>query len=181
MKKKLGFSAAVIIAVGTFSGVDRAQVASNPPYTLEQSVISSGGGTTSGGGGAGDVYKIEGAIGQPVAGTNSTGGAVFSVRGGFFTPAPFAPTAAMASVSGRILTSDGRGIRNVLITMTEASGAMRMTFSGSFGYFAFEDVRVGEVYILSVRAKQFRFSQSSLAISVQEDLSDISFIADPLP
>jgi hypothetical protein len=177
MKKQLRFSAAVIIAAVAFCGVVRAQVASNPPYTLEQSVISSGGGTTSGG--AGDIYKIEGAIGQPVAGTNSTGGAMFSVRGGFFTPAPFAPTAATASVSGRILTADGRGIRNVLVTMTGANGAARMTFSGSFGYFTFEDVPVGEVYVLSVRAKQFSFSQSSLAISVQEDLSGISFIADP--
>jgi predicted flavoprotein YhiN len=176
MKKKLRFSAAVIIAAVAFCGAARAQVASNPPYTLEQSVISSGGGTTSGG--AGDVYKIEGAIGQPVAGTTSTN-APFTVRGGFFTPAPFAPTAATASVSGRILTADGRGIRNVSITMTGANGAARMTFSGSFGYFTFEDVSVGEVYVLSVRAKQFSFSQSSLAISVQEDLSGISFIADP--
>jgi hypothetical protein len=174
--KKLGFSAAVIIAASIFPGVARAQVASNPPYTLEQSVISSGGGTTSGG--AGDLYKIEGAIGQPVAGTTSSN-ASFTLRSGFFTPAPFAPTAALVKVSGRILTADGRGIRNVSITMMGASGETRMAFSTSFGYFTFENVQVGEVYILTVRAKQFRFSQSSMAISVQEELSDISFIADP--
>ncbi|HEY0049277.1 MAG TPA: carboxypeptidase regulatory-like domain-containing protein [Pyrinomonadaceae bacterium] len=178
MKTIIRFMLTAAIGFASFVAVAEAQVAGNPPYTLEQSVISSGGGATAGG--AGGVYQIESAIGQPVAGTNSTGGAMFSVRGGFFTPAPFAPTAATASVSGRILTSDGRGIRNVSITMTDASGAMRMAFSGSFGYFTFEDVRVGEVYVLSVRAKQFWFGQSSLAISVREDLSDISFTADPL-
>ena len=173
MKKKLGFSAAVIIAVGTFSGIDRAQVASNPPYTLEQSVIAAGGGTSTG-----SVYQIVGTVGQPVAGTTSTN-ASFTLRGGFFTPAPFAPTAALASVSGRVLTADGRGIRNVAVMLTGAGGETRMAFSSSFGYFTFENVQVGEVYILSVRAKQFQFSQSSLAISVQEDLSDINFIANP--
>jgi Carboxypeptidase regulatory-like domain len=168
------FSAAV--AVTTFVSITVAQVASNPPYTLEQTVIAAGGGTSEGG--AGNIYKIESTIGQPVAGTNSTNGA-FSLRGGFFTPLAFGTTAASASVSGRILTSDGRGIRNVSITMTGASGAMRMAFSSSFGYFTFENVPVGEVYILSVRAKQFQFCQSVQAISVLEDLTDINFIADP--
>jgi len=40
-------------------------------------------------------------------------------------------------------------------------------------------VPVGEVYILTVRAKQFQFSQSSQAVSVLEDVTDINFIADP--
>lgn len=161
------------IVVASFVAVAKAQVASNPPYTLEQSVVAGGGGTSAGG-----VYTIEGAIGQPVAGTNSTNGA-FSLRGGFFTPAPFAPTAALAKISGRVLTADGRGIRNVAVMMTNTRGDLRMAFSSSFGYFAFENVPVGEVYILTVRAKQFQFSQSTQAISLSEDVTDINFIANP--
>jgi hypothetical protein len=154
----------------------QAQVASSPPYTLEQSVVAAGGGTSAGG--AGNVYKIEGTLGQPVAGTSSTNSS-FTVRGGFFTPAPFAPTAALAKISGRVLTADGRGIRNVSVMMTSPDGSLRMAFSSSFGYFTFENVPVGEVYILTVRAKQFQFSQNTQAVSLSEDLTDINFIAEP--
>ncbi|HEX8369292.1 MAG TPA: carboxypeptidase-like regulatory domain-containing protein [Pyrinomonadaceae bacterium] len=174
MKTAIRFMAA-IAAASFAAGAADAQVASNPPYTLEQSVVASGGGTSAG---TGNVYKIEGTIGQPVAGTSSTN-ASFTVRGGFFTPAPFAATAALAKISGRILTADGRGIRNVSITMTGATGELRMAFSSSFGHFTFENVPVGEVYILAVRAKQFQFTQSSQAISLSEDLTDVNFIADP--
>ncbi|HEX8735027.1 MAG TPA: carboxypeptidase-like regulatory domain-containing protein, partial [Pyrinomonadaceae bacterium] len=90
----------------------------------------------------------------------------------------FAPTAALATVSGRVLTADGRGIRNVAVMMTGASGETRIAFSSSFGYFTFENVRIGEVYILSVRAKQFQFSQSSQAVSVLEEVTDVNFIAN---
>lgn len=158
------------------AGAADAQVASNPPYTLEQAVVAGGGGTSTGG--AGNIYKIEGAIGQPVAGTTSAN-VPFTIRSGFFTPAPFAPTAALAKISGRILTADGRGIRNVSVTMTNAAGETRMAFSSSFGYFTFENVMVGEVYILTVRAKQFQFSQSVQAIALSEDTTDINFIANP--
>lgn len=174
MKTTIRFMVTAAIAVTLcFVATADAQVASNPPYTLEQSVIATGGGTN-----AGNVYKIEGTIGQPVAGTSSTNGS-FTMRGGFFTPAPFAPTAALAKISGRVLTADGRGIRNVSITMTSPDGSLRMAFSSSFGHFTFENVPVGEVYVLTVRAKQFQFSQNTQAVSLSEDLTDINFIADP--
>ncbi|HLM00671.1 MAG TPA: carboxypeptidase-like regulatory domain-containing protein [Pyrinomonadaceae bacterium] len=177
MKTAIKFIAAAAIVIAPFAArPTESQVAGNPPYTLEQTVMTSGGGTSADG--AGNIYKIEGAIGQPVAGTTSTN-VPFTLRGGFFTPAPFAPTAALAKISGRILTADGRGIRNVSITMTNAAGELRMAFSSSFGHFTFENVPAGEVYILTVRAKQFQFSQNTQAVSLLEDLADVNFIADP--
>lgn len=178
MKTAIKFIAAAAILVAPFAAARtaEAQVAANPPYTLEQSVTAAGGGTSTGG--AGNTYKIEGTIGQPVAGTTSSNGAL-TIRGGFFTPAPFAPTAALAKISGRVLTADGRGIRNVSLMLTSADGTIQMAFSSSFGHFTFENVRVGEVYILTVRAKQFQFSQNSQAILLSEDLADVNFIANP--
>jgi len=176
MKTAIRFMVTAAIAATSFVAVAAdAQVAGNSAYTLEQSVVATGGGTSAS---AGNIYKIEGTIGQPAAGTTSTN-AAFTIRSGFFTPAPFAPTAALAKISGRITTADGRGIRNVSITMMSASGALRMAFSSSFGHFTFENVQVGEVYILSVRAKQFQFSQNTQAVSLLEDVTDINFIANP--
>ena len=165
--------AAIFLAASCSLATD-AQIASNPPFTLEQSVIAAGGGTSAN---SGNVYKIEGTIGQPVAGTNSTS-TPFAVRGGFFTPAPFGVTAAPAKITGRILTADGSGIAKVSVTMTNSSGLLRTALSSSFGYFSFDDVPVGDVYILSVSVKQFQFSENVRVIFVMQD-TDINFIADP--
>ena len=175
MKKALRLIVSAAIAVASCAADADAQVASNPPYTLEQTVIASGGGSVAD---AGNLYKIEAAIGQPVSGASSSN-VPFTVRSGFFAPVPFGTTAALAKVSGRILTADGRGIRNVSVTMMNAAGETRMAFSTSFGYFTFENVAVVEVYVLTVRAKQFQFSQSSQAVSVLEDVTGINFIANP--
>ena len=96
------------------------------------------------------------------------------------TPIGFAPTAAQADVSGRVLTADGRGIRNVTVTLTgSSSGALRTALSTSFGNFSFENVPVGEVYILTVQAKQYQFNQNTQVVSVMEDIADLTFIANP--
>jgi Carboxypeptidase regulatory-like domain len=173
MKATIKFIVTAVIFT-LYTAVANAQIASNPPFTLEQSVIAAGGGTSAN---SGNVYKVEGTIGQPVAGTNSTK-TPFAVRGGFFTPAPFGVTAAPAKISGRISTADGYGIPKVSVTMTNSSGSLRTTLSSSFGYYSFDDVPVGDVYILSVSVKQFQFSENVRVIFVLQD-TDVNFIADP--
>jgi len=149
-----------------------AQVASNPPYTLEQSVIAGGGGTSAD---AGNTYSITGAIGQAI--TDTSVASPFTVKSGFFTAAPLAPTAATVTISGRVLTASGRGIRNVLIMMTDSSGATRMATSTYFGYYSFADVTAGDTYILDARAKHYNFSKPTQVVSVLEETTNINFVA----
>lgn len=156
------------------TGVAEAQVASSPPYTLEQSVIAGGGGTSSGS--AGGAFSLTGAIGQAVAGVTSTN-SPFALSGGFFTAqAAAAPTAAGVSVSGRVQTANGRGIRNVIITLTTADGATRAALTGAFGRYSFDDVAAGQTVILSARAKRFTFSQPTQVLSLTENASGVDFI-----
>ena len=173
MKKQLTIILALAFTCGLGATAAPAQTGGN--YTITQSVIGSGGTTSAD---AGNIYKVEGTIGQSVAGTASTN-SPYSVYGGFWTPSPFAPTAAVASVGGRVLTTGGRGIRNVRVTLTDGSGSIRTILSSSFGNFSFENVLVGEVYILSVQAKQYQFNQNTQTVSVTENISDISFVANP--
>ncbi len=174
MKLSVKFILTAAVAILCFADAD-AQVSSNPPFKLDQSVVAGGGGTSTT-----NVYKIEGTIAQPVAG-KTISNASFTIRSGFLTPPPFGATAALAKISGRVLTADGRGIRNVTIVLANGSSSLpRLARSSSFGYFTFEDVPVGEVYILSIRSKQYRFSQNSQVVSLFDDLTDISFIADEL-
>ena len=154
-----------------------AQISQGGSYTLDQTVIASGGGTSND---VGNIYRVEGTIGQAVAGTSSTNGVNYSLRGGFWSPNGFAPTAAGAIVSGRVLTSDGRGITNAVMTLS--GGALfspRTVQTSGFGYFTFEDVEVGQAYVLTIKSKRFRFPQSSQFIVLMDNVTGIVFQALP--
>jgi len=161
-----------LCAVALSCGSAAAQVASNPPYTIEQSLIASGGGTSAS---ANNTFKIEGAIGQPVAGTAAN--SPFTLRSGFFTPEPLAPTAASVHIEGRVRMANGKGVRNVKITLTEADGSVRTALSSINGKYIFTDVAVGQTIILSASAKRFNFSQPTQMLSLMEAATGIDFIA----
>lgn len=154
-----------------------AQLATGSGYTLEQSVIGAGGGTSSGG--AGNIYKIESVIGESVAGTTSTN-SPYTVKGGFFTAQALAPTAADVIVSGRVMTSSGKGIRNIVVTMIDASGAIRTTLSGASGRFIFEAVTAGETYVFSASGRRFTFNQPAQIHSITEATDSIVFVGEPI-
>ena len=139
-------------------------------FTITQSVIASGGGQNS----AGSTFSLDGTIGQALAGTQSTGGS-FNVRGGFWA-AQFAPTAAGASISGRIKTESGKGIRNVQLTLTGSTGEIFYARSGTFGYYRFDDIPVGQSYILTVSAKRYLFAENTRIITLLDELTDIDFL-----
>jgi hypothetical protein len=86
-----------------------------------------------------------------------------------------APTAAQVSVSGRVITSDGSGLRNASVILTGSNGNSRSVVTGSFGYFRFDDVQAGETYVFSVVVKDYRFAPQ--AVTVNEELSELNFIA----
>ena len=146
-----------------------AQIAQNGNYKLEQAVIGSGGGSSSD---AGNLYKIEGTIGEPIAGTTSSNMG-FSVKGGFFAASPLAPTAAPVSISGRVLTNDGSGLRNARVTLTDMSGISRTILSGKLGHFQFRDVPSGETYIISVASRRYIF-QAQVVMATGE-ITELSF------
>jgi len=90
--------------------------------------------------------------------------------------APLGTTAATVSVSGRVVTAQGRGIRNVVITMMDSSGNTRTAISTAFGYYRFEEVEAGQVYIFTARGKRFSFEQNTQVHTILEEINDINFV-----
>jgi hypothetical protein len=90
---------------------------------------------------------------------------------GLFTV--LAPTAASVSVSGRVLTTSGRGLTNAMVTMTDLNGSTRTARTGTFGYFRFDEVVAGQSYVFSVSSKRYRFA--SQVIMVMEELTELNF------
>ena len=92
----------------------------------------------------------------------------------------FGSTAAGASVSGRVTTADGRGIRNAQVVITGNSLAQPIVATtGSFGYFTFEGLATGETFVVTVNSQRHTFSTPSRVISLVDNIADLDFVADP--
>ena len=143
-------------------------------YAITESVVAGGGGNAAGG-----IFAVDSTIGQAAAG-NAINSAPFAVTSGFWNFTPLAPSAATALLGGRILAVDGGGIRNVIVSLTNASGGeTRFARSSSFGYYRFEEVPVGETYILTVRSKRFIFLPDTRIVTLLDELTEVDFTALP--
>jgi hypothetical protein len=87
-----------------------------------------------------------------------------------------APTAADASVRGRLLTPTGRGLSNAFITLTDTNtGEVRRVKSTSLGYFTFNNLESGDFYVLSVQSKRYIFENRSFTLD--ENIDDLVLTA----
>jgi len=80
-------------------------------------------------------------------------------------------TAATVTVSGRVLTSSKRGVQ---VKITNSSGETRSVFTNSFGFYQFEDLSAGEIYIVNVFSKRYIFN--SRVVNLYEDISELDFV-----
>ena len=173
MKKILVYGGLLCVCAALSALVAPAQTGGQ--FALEQTVIASGGGQNA----AGGAFALDGTIGQPLVGTSSANLA-FNVAGGFWTDLVLTPTGAVVTVGGRVMTTDGRGIRNARVTLTNFSGASRKTLSGAGGYYNFTEVEPGETYIFTVFTKHYIFAQNTQIRSIVADADDINFVANYL-
>jgi Carboxypeptidase regulatory-like domain len=88
--------------------------------------------------------------------------------------AALAPASTVATVSGRVLTPSGLGLRNALVSMIDSQGIRRTATTSSFGLYTFENVRITESYTLSVSSKRYRFTPRILPVN--GNLANIDFV-----
>lgn len=91
------------------------------------------------------------------------------------------PTAANnLSMSGRVLTSDGRGIRNVQVVITGGSIiGNRIVQTGSLGWYSFDGLDAGVTYTVSISSKRYAFTIPARFVTLSDDLTDVDFVAEP--
>jgi hypothetical protein len=90
-----------------------------------------------------------------------------------------APTAATVSISGRVTTANGQGISNALLTLTLPDGTQRRAMTSTFGYYRFEGVEVGQVYILEAASRRYAFADPTRILALQEEVTGMDFTAMP--
>lgn len=140
-------------------------------FDMKQSVIANGGGESNGG-----AFSLAGTTGQVMVG--STSGSPYQVRNGFWL-GNLGPTASFVSVSGRVTTANGNGIRNASLSLVDSNGTVHRRLTASFGYYRFDDIEVGQNVVITIAAKRYTFAVATRIIAVQDELADVDFIAEP--
>lgn len=98
-----------------------------------------------------------------------------------FSVTPMATSAAPASISGRVLTAGGKAISNAIITISGGGlSEPRTIATGHLGYYSFEGLATGQSYTLSISgAKRYTFTNPTRIITLQDDVVDANFVAEP--
>ncbi|MGH9948735.1 MAG: carboxypeptidase-like regulatory domain-containing protein [Pyrinomonadaceae bacterium] len=89
------------------------------------------------------------------------------------------PSAANATITGRILASNGRGISGArMVLVDNATGDIRVANSNIFGYYTFPEVETTFFYTLTVSSKRYTFQNPSRSFVLNEDSFGMDFVAD---
>lgn len=84
-------------------------------------------------------------------------------------------TTSFAVVTGRVLDTNWQPVNRATVSMTDPSGSVRTAQTNPFGYYRFEDVRVGEAYTFLAKSKRLRFTPR--LVTVAGDLNGVDLIA----
>jgi len=85
-------------------------------------------------------------------------------------------TAAGVTVGGRVVTGDGRGVRNAVVQISDQNGMVRTATTGLNGRYSFEDIEPGRTYVMSVRSRRFWFSPRILQLT--DSIADVDFASE---
>lgn len=126
-------------------------------------------------GGDGRIARFNGTTGAFISATDVT--AFLNAPCNIIWGGNIGVTAAGVNISGRVLTADGRGVRNARVLLTNSHGETRTAVSTSLGYYSFDNVTAGETYLIAVESKLFVFATH--ALQVTDSLSDVDLVAEP--
>ena len=84
------------------------------------------------------------------------------------------------SISGTVMTSNGVGIRNAIVTLSGGGLQNPVNFqTGTFGTYQFQGLPAGGEYTVFVSAKRNRFTPPSQLVSTFSSVSNVNFTANP--
>ena len=90
------------------------------------------------------------------------------------------PVAANVSLGGRILTANGSGIRNVLVTVSGGDLPFPITAqTGSFGFYNFPALHSGQTYTVTVTTKRYTLAEPTRMVTLNSNVSNFDFVAEP--
>ncbi len=127
----------------------------------------------------GNVTAVTSPTGTVTGATLGVGGAgtlLLAHAGGFneivFTNGTAAPVQTAFSISGRVMTPEGGGLRNAQVVLTKADGSKISVPTSSMGYYTFDNL-ANETYNVGVSSRRYRFQ--SRQVELNSSLADVNF------
>jgi subtilisin-like proprotein convertase family protein len=90
------------------------------------------------------------------------------------TPVPSPTPTTSITLSGRVLTPTGNGLRNATVRLVEADGTTRTVPTSSLGYFSFTNVAAGTTVNIFVNSRLYRFQPT--VVSAYLGMPDLEFV-----
>lgn len=85
------------------------------------------------------------------------------------------PSAAESSISGRVTTLKGYGVRNAMVIATDSNGTRWTARTSAFGYYSLQGLEVGRGYVVSVATKGYSFTPRF--ITLEDAVDGVDFVA----
>jgi len=128
----------------------------------------------------GGLPQIDNSVGVPATRTATVIAEEAEIIVCTFANTQFAPTAAPASISGRVVDSFGGGIYNTRVSVMNAqSGEMFFANTNPFGYYTIEGPEVGNFYVMTVSHKRYTFADDTRTFTLNDDITGMDFVANP--
>jgi hypothetical protein len=87
-------------------------------------------------------------------------------------------TAATASVSGKIVDENGRGIVRTIVKIQNLNTEeTRMVLTNSFGHYRFDNLPIGDLYVLTIGNKKVSLSRQTQSFVLNGDEENLNFAA----
>ncbi len=106
-----------------------------------------------------------------------TGSEIIAARSHSEIVCALAPSSAGVMVGGRVLDESANGVRGATVTIMDDQGGARTVTTNGFGYYSFNDIASGRMYILSAVHRQY--SYSTMALNVSDSITDVDFLPTP--
>ena len=164
------------------SGATAFAQSSGGSFTITSHVAAGGGCGANGNGGCAPSIgsgslTLDGTVAEPGAADFSRN-PPFSLRGGFsYTTLGNIPTAAPASITGRITAADGSALAGVVVRLGDARALTTITDAG--GNYHFDNLASGSFYSLTPSRANYRFGPTQLSFSLIANKPDAIFTATP--
>jgi hypothetical protein len=127
----------------------------------------------------GTLYNFRFDSNRPPQTTNATIG--FYKTGAPITvqiQGPSAAPSANVSVGGRVTRSNGQGVSNAIVSLTDSGvGGRRTAITNPFGYYTFDNVASGSTYTIAVISRLYTFTPQT--VQVNDNISNVDFVAEP--
>lgn len=82
-------------------------------------------------------------------------------------------------LGGRVLNSNGVGIKGAVVTISGGTLAAPQTVvTGTFGHYMFDGLDAGQSYVVSVSSRRYTFPTAAMFVTLENDISEMDFVSN---